>query len=82
MQLAISICLLRELPFGDTAVARHRPQLTDMEQERRLKDALQLHTVELAKYNVGKETLEAASQIEKWVSFLLYADRYDADRVR
>ncbi len=38
--------------------------------------------MELTKYNVQEATLAAASEIEKWVFFLRYADRYDAERLR
>jgi len=79
---AISICLLREVLFRDTPVAHHRFQLADVEHGRRLEETLEVHTVELTKYNVHEERLAEASEIEKWVFFLLYADSYEAARLR
>ncbi|NOX54871.1 MAG: Rpn family recombination-promoting nuclease/putative transposase [Planctomycetes bacterium] len=79
---AISICLLREVLFRETPVAHHRFQLADVEHGRTLDETIEVHTVELTKYNVDEATLGRASEIEKWVFFLLHADEYDADRLR
>ena len=79
---AISICLLREELFRDTPVAHHRFQLADVKHGRVLSHMVALHTVELGKYNVTEERLAGASEIEKWVFFLLHASEYDADRLR
>jgi len=79
---AISICLLCEELFRDRAEARHRFGFTDDRYGLRLADTVELHTVELRKYNVSEETVSRATEIEKWVFFLLYASEYDADRLR
>jgi predicted transposase/invertase (TIGR01784 family) len=79
---AISICLLREELFRDTRVPHHRFRLADVEQGRLLADTVELHTVELGKYNVVEERLAEASEIEKWVFFFLYASEYEAGRLR
>ena len=47
-----------------------------------LDDTVELHTVELPKYNVDERSLAGASEIEAWVFFLLHADRYDAEQLR
>jgi len=46
---AISICLINNILLRDTPVAHHRFRLLDAEQEREIVDAIEVHTVELAK---------------------------------
>jgi predicted transposase/invertase (TIGR01784 family) len=79
---AISICLLRDNLFGDTPVQHHRFRLADLEHGRELAETVELHTVELGKYNVSEARLAEATEIEKWVFFFLRAPEYDADRLR
>ncbi len=79
---AISICLLQEDMFHDSGEPHHRFRLADVERGRVLADTVQLHTVELGKYNVSEERLAGATEIEKWVFFLLYAAEYEAGRLR
>ena len=38
--------------------------------------------MELTKYNLKEETISGASEIEQWAFFLLFADRYEAQRLR
>jgi len=79
---AISICLLREVLFRDTAVAHHRFEFADVDSGRRLAETVEVHTVELAKYNVSEERLAGATELERWVFFFLYAADYEAGRLR
>jgi predicted transposase/invertase (TIGR01784 family) len=82
LQPAISICLLTKVLFSDTPVAHHRFRLTDERHGRVLDETVEVHTVELTKYNVTKENVAGASPLGQWAFFLLYADRYDGDRLR
>ena len=75
---AISICLLRQLLLSDTPVPHHRFRLVDPEHGRELLDGIEVHTVELAKYNLDEATISAATAIAQWAFFLLRADRYEA----
>ena len=79
---AISICLLRNVLFRDSDVPHHRFRLVDDAQGRVLEETVEVHTVELTKYNVDEQSLANASAIEKWVFFLLYADQYEPERLR
>jgi len=79
---AISICLLSDVLFADTERPHHRFRLCDPEQDRELGDALEVHTVELTKYNLDEATISSASKIEQWAFFFLFADRYDPIRLR
>jgi predicted transposase/invertase (TIGR01784 family) len=79
---AISICLLRQLLLSDTPVPHHRFRLVDPEHGRELLDGIEVHTVELAKYNLAEATISAAPAITQWAFFFLRADRYEASRLR
>ncbi|QDV10566.1 PD-(D/E)XK nuclease family transposase [Rosistilla oblonga] len=75
---AISICFLNDWLFRDTAQQHHRFEQTDRASGRRLPAGIEVHTIELPKYNLVTETISRASRIEQWVFFLLRADRYSA----
>ena len=45
-------------------------------------DSIEVHTVELTKYNLQEETISAAPAIEQWAFFFLFADRYEPERLR
>ena len=79
---AISICLLTKELFRDSSQAHHRFQLVDRESGRELRRAIEVHMVELTKYNLSSATLSKASKIEQWAFFLLYADQYDPASLR
>lgn len=79
---AISICLLRQLLWSDTPGPHHRFRLVDPEHGRELLDGIEVHTVELAKYNLDEATISAAPTITQWAFFFLRADRYEASRLR
>jgi predicted transposase/invertase (TIGR01784 family) len=79
---AISICLLTKVLFGDTPEPHHRFRLADQRHGRELEGTVEVHTVELPKYNVTEATVGGGSDLERWVFFLRYADRYEAGRLR
>ena len=79
---AISICLLNQVLFPDIPVPHHRFRLIDSEHHRELPGAIEVHTVELTKYNLEEVTIPTASAIEQWAFFFLRADRYEAARLR
>lgn len=45
-------------------------------------DSIEVHTVELAKYNLREETIGCAPAIEQWAFFFLFADRYEPEELR
>ena len=79
---AISICLLEKILFHDDQIAHHRFRLVDTEHGVEIPDSIEVHTVELTKYNLKEETISGASEIKQWAFFLLFADRYEAQRLR
>ncbi len=79
---AISICLLNHVLFSDAIQAHHRFQMLDLESGRELNNAIEVHTVELTKYNLQEETISQASKLEQWAFLLLRAQDYDADSLK
>ena len=79
---AMSICLLRSVLFPAASKPHHRFRLMDQEHGLEIPDSIEVHTVELTKYNLSEETIGAASPIEQWAFFFLFADRYEAERLR
>ena len=75
---SISICLLSHVLFPGTSQTHHRFELLDRESGRKLENAIEVHTVEMSKYNLSEETIAEASNLEKWVFLLLRAQDYDA----
>ncbi|QDS90470.1 PD-(D/E)XK nuclease family transposase [Rosistilla ulvae] len=79
---AISICLLNKNLFTDSPQPHHRFQMLDRSSGRQLTDAIEVHTVELLKYNLEEASIATASRIEQWVFFLLRAHEFDEKRLR
>ncbi len=79
---AISICFLGSVLFGGVPTAHHRFRLADLDEGRVLTEAMEVHTVELTKYNLDEATIARASAIEQWAFFLLHAHRYETGRLR
>jgi predicted transposase/invertase (TIGR01784 family) len=79
---AISICLLNKLLFADSDQPHFRFQLIDVPSGRLLSNSIEVHTVELTKYNLDESTIREAKAIEQWAFFLLFADQYDPQRLR
>lgn len=81
---AISICLLDRMlfPVNDAPSPHHRFRLIDPEHKKEISDSIEVHTVELRKYNLNEETIHQATAIEQWAFFFLFADQYEPDRLR
>jgi predicted transposase/invertase (TIGR01784 family) len=75
---AISICFLTETLFRDVVAGHLRFELHDPLHQVSLGDQLQLHFVELPKYDLDDESIGQADLLKQWVFFLDRADDYDA----
>lgn len=60
----------------------HRFQMVDVASGRELSRAVEVHTVELAKYNSDESTIVGASKIQQWAFLLLFAQEYDSVALR
>ena len=78
----ISICLLDKPLFRDTAQAHHRFHMVDDASGRELEDAIEVHTVELTKYNIAEATIGTMSKLHQWVFLLLRAQDYTEAELR
>jgi len=74
--------LLDKRLFRDDTIPHHRFRLADLEHDMEVSDSIEVHTVELTKYNLQEETIPTAPAIEQWAFFFLFADRYEPDRLR
>jgi len=75
---AISICLLNHVLYPDTTQAHHRFQMLDRKSNRELENAIEVHTVELTKYNLDEGSSAQRSKLEQWAFLMLRAQDYDA----
>jgi predicted transposase/invertase (TIGR01784 family) len=82
LRSAISICLLDKKLFRDDRIPHHRFRLADPEHDMEVPDSIEVHTVELTKYNLQEETIPCAPAIEQWAFFFLFAERYEPERLR
>ena len=67
---AISICFLKEPLFPGVAAPHLRFTLNDCEHGVQLSESLDIHTIELPKYNYDGHSLSAANSLVQWAFFL------------
>ncbi|WP_345321090.1 Rpn family recombination-promoting nuclease/putative transposase [Novipirellula rosea] len=79
---SISICLLNRILFAETDQAHHRFQMLDRESGREISNAIEVHTVELTKYELDAQTITHSSKLQQWTFLLLFAQDYDAETLR
>ncbi len=77
-----SIVLVKENLWRDSEKLHHRFELIDRDSGRTLEEGIEIHTVELRKYNVNEAKLPQASQAERWLYILLHAEHYTAERLQ
>jgi predicted transposase/invertase (TIGR01784 family) len=82
LRSAVSICLLNKRLFREDTIPHHRFRLADPEHGMEVSDSIEVHTVELTKYNLQEETISSAPAIEQWAFFFLFADAYEPERLR
>ena len=54
-------------------------QLTEQSSGRVLSETLEIHILELARYNLEERDLAAATQLECWIFWLLHAHEYESE---
>jgi len=82
LQPAISICFLSGTLFPSIADGHLSFSLCDPIHQVTLGDQLQLHLVELAKYDIRGEQLAEATPLQIWAFFFSNAHRFDAEQLR
>lgn len=79
---AITICFLSEKLFRGTSAPHSRFTLFDSRQQLELTSQLQIHTIELGKYNFNGVALDRADSLMQWAFFLANAAEMEADSLR
>ena len=59
----------------------HAFRFTDLESERTLTDTLEIHTIELGRYNLQEKDLATASFLDCWLYWLLHAHEYEPEEL-
>jgi len=75
----ISICFLTQTLFPETSAGHLQFMLFDRPNEVLLTDKMQLHFVELPKYDIREAAIGQATKLDQWVFFLDQADEYEAE---
>ena len=60
----------------------HAFRLADLDSGRILRNSIEIHTLELGWYNQTKSDVATASDLERWLFWLLYAEKYDSETLR
>ena len=77
-----TICIVEGKIWTSGARVHHAFRLTDLESGRTLPNAVEIHTLELGWYNLSESDLAAASDLERWLFWLLHAEKYDTETLR
>jgi predicted transposase/invertase (TIGR01784 family) len=79
---AITICFLKEALFRELAAPHLRFALRDCEHGLELTNRLQVHIVELAKYNSEGSSPESSGGLAQWAFFLNHAAQLKAEDLK
>ena len=72
-----TIWLINGILWPDATAVHHAFRLTDRESGRVLEETLEIHTLELARYNVTESELRSAGELDCWLFWLLHAHEYE-----
>ena len=75
---AYTICLIEGQLWSDGDQVHQAFKFTDANSGRVLDGTLEIHTLELGKYNLQETELGAASPMECWIYWFLHAHEYDS----
>jgi predicted transposase/invertase (TIGR01784 family) len=76
-----SICLLDGILWKDETQVHHAFRLADRESGRVLDGILEIHTLELARYNLAESDLKTASILDCWLFWFLHAHEYEPEEL-
>ena len=66
----------------DNDQLHHQFQLVDRKSGMVLKESIEIHTVELAKYNAGALEIQGASVLEQWAYWIKNANEHTVEELR
>ena len=79
---AITVCFLNGVLFPDVEAPHLAFTLCDLPRKLQLTDCLQIHTIELPKYNFEEGSLATADPLEQWAFFLSHAAEFEAAELK
>lgn len=79
---AITICFLKATLFREAAAPHLRFTLCDLSARLELTDRLQVHTIELPKYNFAGATPPQTERLAQWAFFLTHAAQLEPAELR
>ena len=74
-----SICLVNGILWADVTQVHHAFRLADKESGRVLDRTLEIHTLELGRYNMRESELRTASMLDCWLFWFLHAHEYEPE---
>ena len=72
-----SICLVNGILWKDAKKVHHAFRLTDQDSGRILDKTIEIHTLELGRYNLTEAELATASMRDRWLYWFLHAHEYE-----
>ena len=83
LQPVYSICLVDGILWKDPAPLHQRFQLCNKSNGRVLENTLEIHILELGRYNLEEAdlNLKTSSPLEYWLFWLLHAHKYESDEL-
>ena len=81
LKATYSICLLMRKLWDDEQL-HHQFQLVDRDSGWILEDSIEIHTVELAKYNGERDSLRGASVLEQWAYWIKNASEHTVEELQ
>jgi predicted transposase/invertase (TIGR01784 family) len=76
-----AICLLDGILWQNATQVHHAFRLTDQKPGQVLEGTLEVHTLELGRYNLGESDLKKASMLDCWLFWLLHAHEYEPEEL-
>jgi predicted transposase/invertase (TIGR01784 family) len=76
-----TIWLITGILWPEATAVHHAFRLTDKGSGRVLDGTLEIHTLELAKYNVRESELRSAGELDCWLFWLLHAHEYEPEEL-
>lgn len=71
-----------DLVWESGVVGHHRFRLVDSENNRILENTLEIHVLELPRYNIEEIDLATATDVERWLFWFRHAHEYDVATLR
>ncbi len=74
-----TIWLITGILWPDATRVHHAFRLTDKDSGRVLEETLEIHALELARYNLRESELRPANELDCWLFWLLHAHEYEPE---